>query len=207
MFSFARPDVLVPALQGDGMAFFVGTYPPSLPKDSNGGFLGLFNNPNNSANYDFPPTVAVEFDASRNDWDPSNTIKHVGVDVNNISSVAYTALPDWCFNGTTMSAWVRYDADAGTLSAMLRLDDLPGLLNFYNVSAPVDFRAARLPQQAAVGFSAATGKLVERHQILSWSFESTLVNKAGNKWFRHFCCITSCSFCLAICVVLVIINY
>jgi hypothetical protein len=172
------------------MAFFVGKYPPSLPNDSNGGFLGLFNNPNNSADSDFPPTVAVEFDASRNDWDPSNTIKHVGVDVNNISSAAYTALPDWCFNGTTMSAWVRYDADAGTLSATLRLDDHPGFLSLYNVSAAVDFRAAGLKQQAAVGFSAATGGLVERHQILSWSFESNLTNVAvvnkPAKWLLHF---------------------
>jgi len=160
------------------MAFFVGTYPPSLPNDSNGAFLGLVNNPGNPANTEFPPTVAVEFDAFRNVWDPNNTVKHVGVDINNISSAAYAALPDWCFNGTTMSAWVRYDADAGTLSVTLRLDDQPGLLRLYNVSAPVDFKAAGLKQQAAVGFSAATGDSVERHQILSWSFESTLVNKA-----------------------------
>jgi len=123
-------------------------------------------------------------------WDPNNTIKHIGVNVNNISSAAYTALPDWCFNGTTMSAWVGYDADVGTLSATLRLDDQSGLLSLYNVSAPVDFRAAGLKQQAAVGFSVATGDLVERHQILSWSFESNLANVAvvnkPAKWLLHF---------------------
>ncbi|CAN6381758.1 unnamed protein product [Urochloa humidicola] len=162
--------------QGDGMAFFVGTYPPSLPNDSGGGFLGLVNSLSNT---DFPPIVAVEFDAYRNEWDPQNTTKHIGVDVNSITSAATTALPDWCFNGTTMSAWVRYDADAGRLSATLRLDDhQPGLRSLYNVSALVDFRAAGLPQLGAVGFSASTGDLVEHHQILSWSFESTLVNVA-----------------------------
>ncbi|PUZ48636.1 hypothetical protein GQ55_7G261000 [Panicum hallii var. hallii] len=162
--------------QGDGMAFFVGTYPPDLPQDSNGGFLGLVNNPSNPANTYFPATVAVEFDAFRNDWDPKDTMSHVGVDVNNISSVAYAALPDGCFNGA-MSAWVRYDANASTLSATLRFDDQPGL-GIYNVSAPVDLRAEELPRQAAVGFSAATGDYVESHQILSWSFESTLSNVA-----------------------------
>nr|CAB3488065.1 unnamed protein product [Digitaria exilis] len=177
--------------QADGMTFFVGTYPPTLPQDSNGGFLGLVNNPNNPANTYFPPTVAVEFDALRNTWDPNNTINHVGVDVNSISSVEYTALPNGCFNGI-MSAWVKYDANASTLSATLRFDDLPEL-GVYNVSAAVDFRAAGLPQQAAVGFSAATGDFVESHQILSWSFESTLtsvaaVNKTG-KWLPLF------SFC------------
>nr|CAB3502451.1 unnamed protein product [Digitaria exilis] len=160
--------------QADGMTFFVWTYPPTLPQDSSGGFLGLVNNPNNPANTYFPPTVAVEFDAFRDTWDPNNTINHVGVDVNSVTSVKYTALPDGCFNGT-MSAWVKYDANAGTLSATLRFDDLPGL-GLYNVSAAVDLRAAGLPQQAAVGFSAATGGFVESHQILSWSFESTLTS-------------------------------
>ena len=111
-------------------------------------------------------------------------MSHVGVDVNNISSVAYAALPDGCFNGA-MSAWVRYDANASRLSVTLRFDDLPGL-GVYNVSACVDLRAEELPQQAGVGFSATTGDRVERHQILSWSFESTLTNvaviKKTGKW-------------------------
>jgi len=187
------------------MAFFVGTYPPDVPQDSNGGFLGLVNNPFNPANTYFPATVAVEFDAFRNDWDPKDTMSHVGVDVNNISSVAYAALPDGCFNGA-MSAWVRYDANASTLSVTLRFDDQPGL-GVYNVNAPVDLRAEGLPQQAAVGFSAATGDYVESHQILSWSFESALtnvavINKTG-KWipFRYLyfflfptCCFTTLFF-------------
>ncbi|KAF8702607.1 hypothetical protein HU200_032993 [Digitaria exilis] len=154
--------------QADGMAFFVGTYPPTLPQDSNGGFLGLVNNPNNPANTIFPPTVAVEFDALRNTWDPNDTINHVGVDVNSVTSTVYTALPDGCFNGT-MSAWVKYDANTSTLSATLRFGDLPEL-GVYNVSAPVDFRAAGLPQQAAVGFSAATG---------AFAFDSTLTTVAA----------------------------
>ena len=162
--------------QGDGMAFFVAPYPPTLPQDSNGGFLGLFNNPDNTANAYFPPTVAVEFDAFKNVWDPANTVNHVGVDVNSIVSLAYAALPDASFNGT-MSAWVRYDANASTLSATLRFDHLPEL-GLYNVSETVDFKEAGLPQQAAVGFSGATGDYVERHRILSWSFESTLVSVA-----------------------------
>ncbi|CAO2146639.1 unnamed protein product [Urochloa humidicola] len=165
--------------QGDGMAFFVGAYPTSLPNDSGGGFLGLVNSLGNLTNTDFPPIIAVEFDAFRNEWDPKNATKHMGVDVNSITSAASTALPHWCFDGTAMSAWVRYDANARTLSATLRLDDRqPGLLSLYNVSSPVDFRAEGLPQLGAVGFSASTGDLVERHQILSWSFESTLANVA-----------------------------
>ncbi|TVU46681.1 hypothetical protein EJB05_06231, partial [Eragrostis curvula] len=164
--------------QGDGMGFFIGPYPPSLPQDARGGFLGLFNNRNNPANTDFPPTVAVEFDSFRNGWDPSDTWNHAGVDVNDVKSAAYVALPDGCFTGGgTVSAWLRYDADVSKLSAALQFNELPGL-PLFNVSAAVDLRAAGLPQNAAVGFSAATGDLVERHQVLSWSFESTLSSVA-----------------------------
>ena len=176
---------------------------PGPPAGFRRGLLGLVSSPFNPDNTDSPAaTVAVEFDAFRNEWDPKNTTSHVGVDVNNISSVAYAALPDGCFNGT-MSAWVRYDANASTLSVTLRFDDRPGL-GVYNVSARVDLRAEELPQQAGVGFSATTGDRAESHQILSWSFKSTLtnvavINKTG-KWipFRYLyfflfptCCFTT----------------
>ncbi|WVZ83160.1 hypothetical protein U9M48_030333 [Paspalum notatum var. saurae] len=149
--------------QGDGMAFFVRPYNWSLPpQDSREGFLGLVNNPNNSANTYFPPTVGVEFDTNRNMWDPTNTVNHVGVDVNSITSAVYTALPDGCFNGT-MSAWVKYDASSKNLSVTLGFNDLPQL-GLYNVSATVDLvKDAGLPHDVAVGFSGATRNLTERH--------------------------------------------
>ncbi|KAL6871010.1 hypothetical protein ACP4OV_014858 [Aristida adscensionis] len=160
--------------QGDGMAFFVVPYPASMPQDALGGFLGLLD----TALDGIPPTVGVEFDTFRNlGWDPSGTVNHVGVDANDIRSAAYAALPDAAFDGGAVSAWVRYDAGEGTLSASLRFDGRPGL-GLYNVSAKVDLRRAGLPQNAAVGFSAATGLCVERHEILSWSFESTLASVA-----------------------------
>ncbi|XP_066373958.1 agglutinin-2-like [Miscanthus floridulus] len=151
------------------MAFFMAPYPSTVLQDSNGGFLGLFNNPANMANAYFPPTVAMEFDTFKNVWDPVNTMNHIGVDVNRIMSLAYAALPNASFN-RTMSAWVRYDANVSTLSVTLRFDHLPEL-GLYNVSVTVDFKEAELPQQAAVGFSRAMGDFVKRHQILSWSFK------------------------------------
>jgi hypothetical protein len=177
-------------MQGDGMAFFLGPYPASMPADATGGFLALFNNRGNPANTYFPPTVGVEFDTFRNvEWDPDDTVNHMGVNVNNIRSKAYAQLPDGIFNGA-LSASVRYDAGTSTLSAMLRSDSMPEL-SAYTVSANVDLKAAGLAQDAAVGFSAAIGDFVEEHQILSWSFESTLIGKwlldyvSSN--FFHFC--------------------
>jgi hypothetical protein len=162
--------------RGDGMAFFVGPYPPTMPTDAAAGYLALFNNRDNPDHSYFPPTVGVEFDAFKNlGWDPLDTNCHIGVNVNGIRSIQYTALPDGIYNGV-MSASVRYDAKAATLSATLRFVDPPWQTT-YTVSANVDLRAAGLPQDAAVGFSASIGDLIEQHQILSWSFESTMTGK------------------------------
>jgi hypothetical protein len=156
------------------MAFFVGPYPPTMPTDAVGGYLALFNDRDNPANTDFPPTVGVEFDTYKNArWDPADTNCHIGVNVNSIRSTEYTALPDGIFNGV-MTATVRYNAKAATLSATLQFLDPPGQ-STYVVSANVGaLRDAGLPQDAAVGFSASIGDFIEQHQILSWSFESTL---------------------------------
>ncbi|XP_071680748.1 cysteine-rich receptor-like protein kinase 44 [Lolium perenne] len=152
------------------MAFFVGPYPPTMPTGAFAGHLGLFNDRDNPF---FPPTVGVEFDTFRNpEWDPSNTTCHIGVNVNSITSTQYTALPDQSLNGI-MAASVRYDAKAATLSATLRFIDQPGQ-STYTVSANVNLRGAGLQQDVAVGFSAAIGDYIQQHQILSWSFESTI---------------------------------
>ncbi|KAJ1277023.1 hypothetical protein BS78_05G262400 [Paspalum vaginatum] len=72
-----------------------------------------------------------------------------------------------------------YDAGSRALSVTLAFhDQQPRRRGPYNVTTAVDLREAGLPQDAAIGFSAATGDYVERHQILSWSFESTLAKLA-----------------------------
>uniref|UniRef100_A0ACD5Y2V9 Uncharacterized protein n=1 Tax=Avena sativa TaxID=4498 RepID=A0ACD5Y2V9_AVESA len=163
----------------DGMAFFVGPYPSSMPKDAAGGFLALFNNRENGANT-FPPTLGVEFDAVHNEWDPNGTNNHLGINVNDIRSKEYMPLPDGSFNGI-MSASIKYDAKASMLSGISRLVDPPSEIA-YTVSANIDLRAdVGLPQNASVGFSAAIGDLVEQHQILSWSFETTLTHVTNPK--------------------------
>ncbi|XP_062230093.1 L-type lectin-domain containing receptor kinase IX.2-like [Phragmites australis] len=152
--------------RGDGMAFFIG--PAPLPWDSRSMFLGLFNNPNNP-NAQPPETVGVEFDTNWNEgYDPPNTTDHIGIDVNNITSTKFqrvrsTGLYD------TMSANITYSAGSKMMAVTLQLHDG----SVYKVETEVDFREAGVPQDASVGFSAATGVLTESHQLLSWSFSST----------------------------------
>ncbi|CAN6361769.1 unnamed protein product [Urochloa humidicola] len=157
---------------GDGMAFFVGPFPPSLPPDSDGAFLGLF-----TRNRQRQPTVGVEFDTFWNqgmELEPTDiTTDHIGIDVANISNwrISYTkGLANGSLSAGTMAAGITYDAGSKLMVVTLRLANGTTV----NVQAKVDFKDAGLPQDAAVGFSAATGALIESHQLLSWSFSSSI---------------------------------
>ncbi|CAN6352312.1 unnamed protein product [Urochloa humidicola] len=155
---------------GDGMAFFVGPFPPSLPPDSDGAFLGLFSNLRSRQ-----PTVGVEFDTFWNQWkelDPKDiTTDHVGIDVGSINSISYTKdLANGSLSAGTMAAGITYDAGSKLMVVTLRLANGTTV----SVQAKVDFKDAGLPPDAAVGFSAATGGQIESHQLLSWSFSSSI---------------------------------
>ncbi|KAF8762435.1 hypothetical protein HU200_009397 [Digitaria exilis] len=83
--------------RGDGIAFFVGPFPPTVPPKSNAGYLGLYSNQNLSlSGSGSPSTVAVEFDTYWNqDLDPPGVTDHVGINVNSIHSANYTTdVPD-----------------------------------------------------------------------------------------------------------------
>ncbi|CAL4945815.1 unnamed protein product [Urochloa decumbens] len=166
--------------RGDGMAFFVGPFPASLPPDSRGGFLGLFTNYSDD-NHPSPQTVGVEFDTCSNPGldPPDVTADHIGIDINSISSRSYTKLPNMALSGT-MSASITYDGRSKVMSVSLVRVGEEGPA--YSVKARVDLRDdAGVPSDAAVGFSAATGALVESHQLISWSFTSTDPSKI-NLW-------------------------
>ncbi|KAE8780039.1 Lectin-domain containing receptor kinase A4.2 [Hordeum vulgare] len=74
----------------------------------------------------------------------------------------------------TMTAEISYDNRTGILVARVQMD---GDERIYNVNTSVDMKR-ELPLQVAVGFSAATGFCAELHQVLSWSFSSTIDDDA-----------------------------
>ncbi|KAK8447423.1 hypothetical protein SEVIR_8G070201v4 [Setaria viridis] len=153
------------------MAFFIGPLPSSLPPVSGSPFLGLFSNGNPSPAA--PATVGVEFDTHWDrDWDPKDiaAADHVGIDLNSIRSGSYTKdLAKGDLSGT-MSADITYDGGSKLMVVTLRLAD--GRTR--SIQALIDFRDAGVPQEVAVGFSAATGvDVVQTNLLLSWSFSST----------------------------------
>ncbi|KAK7255849.1 hypothetical protein RIF29_29272 [Crotalaria pallida] len=165
-FSFVinSPD---PGSPADGLAFFIASPDFPLGPTQPGGFLGLFNDQSvNSSNQ----IVAVEFDTyTGNDWDPS--LRHIGIDVNSIVS-SQTAVWNWR-NVDVANVIITYVAHTKTLTATLTY---PSDQASFTLTASVDLKAT-LPESVRVGFSAATGGLVEIHNILRWSFKSTFKSK------------------------------
>ncbi|KAI6699465.1 hypothetical protein NL676_013789 [Syzygium grande] len=154
----------------DGITFYIARFDSVIPPNSSGGYFALFN-PSTAFNTSANCVVAIEFDSFQNQWDPSPD--HVGIDVNSIVSVATVTSSAGINNGSVANAWVSYNSTTFNLSVFLTYADDPVFDGNSSLSYIVDLRTI-LPEQVRVGFSAATGLFVEIHNILSWSFSSTL---------------------------------
>lgn len=159
-----------PGLFGDGISFFVAPFSSYIPYNSSGGFLGLFS-AETALNAYKNQIVAVEFDTYGNPWDPVS--QHMGIDINSIASATTVALPSVNVqSGLPAFATVNYEPNEKNLSVVLtypqsRVNGTTTTLSFL-----VDLRTI-LPEWVRVGFSGATGYLVEQHKILSWTFNSS----------------------------------
>ena len=75
--------------------------------------------------------------------------------------------------GSIVHAWISYYSTTQRLDVFAAYVDISGIGMNSSLSITIDLRNV-LPEWVRVGFSAATGQLVELHQITSWSFTSTL---------------------------------
>lgn len=174
--------------RGDGMAFFLAYYPsPEPPKDSNGGDLGLIAGEGVTGQTIATGKdrfVAVEFDTFSRSYDPS--YDHIGIDINTVREANYTkVLPSNTRLEGNMTAYISFNSSTRMLVASLWFHDHPSVDPAVNVSAQLPDPVTLLPPQVAVGFSAATGLCVELHQIMSWSFNSTLALVKGIRSFMQ----------------------
>uniref|UniRef100_A0A0D3GVX5 non-specific serine/threonine protein kinase n=1 Tax=Oryza barthii TaxID=65489 RepID=A0A0D3GVX5_9ORYZ len=149
--------------RGDGMAFFLGSYPSRLPDRAGGHNLGLTNQTIGNVSTGDDRFVAVEFDTYVNYFDPNATYDHIGIDVNSIVSVTNESLPNFSLIGN-MTSTVDYNNNSRTLSVKLWINETT---TPYTLSSMVDLRRA-LPENVTVGFSASTGIAYEKHQLTSW---------------------------------------
>ncbi|KAF8396165.1 hypothetical protein HHK36_017778 [Tetracentron sinense] len=159
---------------GNGIAFFLAPVGFPIPPNSAGGFLGLFNTTTIDAMSN-NQIVMVEFDTCVNeDWDPP--VRHVGINNNSIASAVYASWDAGLHSGETANAWVTYNATTKNLSVFWAYEKEPKFLTNSTLSYHIDLMKV-LPEWVTVGFSAATGKFVERQAINSWEFSSSLDSK------------------------------
>jgi hypothetical protein len=154
---------------GDGMTFFLSSYPSMLPLKSGGGNLGLHNGDGMNADAK-GRIIAVEFDTYENGFDSSPA--HIGIDINTARASVNTTR----VNGS-MTAIITFNSSTLMLVASLHFDDQPSRASYQVSTQLTNPVSDLLPSEVAVGFSAATGANVELHQIMSWSFSSTLARK------------------------------
>lgn len=153
----------------DGLAFFLSSYPSSIPDLSCGGTLAMFTSPDGNLTY--PSTiVAVEFDTFYNPQYNDTSASHMGIDVHTIYSVVQLDLKANMRRNTTFNACVNYKAATQNLSVFLSNASDP--TRNWSLSYVVDLRKV-LPAKVAVGFTAATGNRTESHSLASWNFSSS----------------------------------
>ncbi|KAJ1382163.1 Legume lectin, alpha chain, conserved site [Sesbania bispinosa] len=163
-------------LHGDGLSFFMAPLDYGIPHNSTGGFLGLVS-PETAFNSSILNQVlAVEFDSFANEWDPNplSEFSHIGINVNSIESVATVG---WKSNvepdGALVRALIRYDSQTKELFVLVSYPGSPvSGEDSATLAHTIDLRTV-LPEWVRIGFSAATGDFIEKHDILFWSFVST----------------------------------
>ncbi|EEF35159.1 kinase, putative [Ricinus communis] len=155
---------------GHGLAFFLAPVGFQIPLNSASGFLGLFNTSTVDSSQN--QIVMVEFDSYPNEeWDP--LVEHVGINNNSLASANYTHWNASYHSGDTANVWITYNSSTKNLSLLWTYQNTSNPLEKTSLSYVIDLMKV-LPEWVTVGFSAATGANGERHQLLSWEFNSTL---------------------------------
>uniref|UniRef100_A0A803NXY5 Legume lectin domain-containing protein n=1 Tax=Cannabis sativa TaxID=3483 RepID=A0A803NXY5_CANSA len=159
---------------GDGISFFIAPFESDIPANSTGGYLALFSPENANDSSQTNPIVAVEFDSYDNPWDPSSN--HIGINVNSIISISNVTWNSSIKDGRVANAWVSFNSITTMLGVFLTYNGTPytGQSTQNQLQYPVDMKNV-LPEKVRVGFSAATGVSFETHNILSWSFTSSII--------------------------------
>lgn len=171
-FSFSVTNVgPVPVSIGDGLAFVIA--PDDHTLGSTGGYLGVMSP--TGLNEPSPPpgnTIAVEFDTFLDVefHDPNGN--HIGLDINNMTSVAVADLGSINIDmktGNLITAWIEYDNIAEILNVSMSYTNQKPSEPILSVETDL---SSYLNEFMYVGFSASTGGSTEIHDVEWWSFSS-----------------------------------
>ena len=118
-------------------------------------------------------SLAIEFDTYDNKSDPDNN--HISVLQDGDANHALTSVtaPLDLNSGSSLNAWIDYDGVSDLLEVFLA--DTTVKPETASLSVNIDL-ASVVGSQAFLGFSAATGGLVNNHDILNWEFATVPPN-------------------------------
>ncbi|CAD6343133.1 unnamed protein product [Miscanthus lutarioriparius] len=168
-----------------GLTFVVAPSRDEPPPGSYGGYLGLTN-----ATLEANPTparnrfVAVEFDTTKQGYDPSDN--HVGLNVGSVVSVKTANLTAFRIatnssNPTNYTAWVEYDGVARHVSVYMGVRGEPKPASPV-LDSPLDL-SEHVPEKAYIGFTASTGTDFELNCILDWTLSIEVIpEKKSTTW-------------------------
>ncbi|GJM90956.1 hypothetical protein PR202_ga07286 [Eleusine coracana subsp. coracana] len=164
-------------LGGHGIALIVAPR-KDFPSGIASQYMGFLNKTSNgnACNHIF----AVELDTILNPDFHDLDNNHVGVDINNLTSVEAATAGYYddvtgefrsltLISGEAMRAWVDYDGAAKRVDVTLAPAGVAKKPRRPLVSATVDLSTV-ITDQAYIGFSSSTGTLSTRHYVLGWSF-------------------------------------
>ncbi|XP_027343325.1 L-type lectin-domain containing receptor kinase VII.1-like [Abrus precatorius] len=166
-------------ITGHGLAF-VFTPSRGVNGTTSAEYLGLFNLSNGGTPQNH--VVGVEFDTVRNE-EEFNDINdnHVGVDINSLHSSTSHEAGYWggkdnkefkvleIKNGENYQVWIEYmhsQLNVTMAEAGKKKPRVPLICSYVNLSEV-------LMDETYVGFSAATGRIVDSAKILAWSFSNS----------------------------------
>ncbi|KAF7848331.1 hypothetical protein BT93_L2089 [Corymbia citriodora subsp. variegata] len=165
-----------PTKYSDGIALFLAPTGFTIPPNSGGGYLGLFN----ASTVDDGPRnriVMVEFDTYGNKQKHYHDSpgQHIGINKNSLSSLVYSKWDPGSHSGNPTNVMVTYNSTSKNLSVFWSFDGELVSLDKKNFSLSYQIDLAEvLPESVAIGISASHGLHGARHIINSWGFTSNL---------------------------------
>uniref|UniRef100_A0ACD5V3J9 Uncharacterized protein n=1 Tax=Avena sativa TaxID=4498 RepID=A0ACD5V3J9_AVESA len=152
---------------GEGMAFMI-TNNPSLPSNSSGQWLGLFNNHTDGAFTN--RMVAVEFDTKKSYKDDLDD-NHVGIDINSIKSNRQYPLSNQSIVLASGSdVWVQIKYNGTSLLFQVTLIQFSTSGHHVTVASRYIDLSRGLLDDIYIGFAGSTGDFTQLNQIKSWKF-------------------------------------
>ncbi|KAL7247409.1 hypothetical protein ACSBR2_002345 [Camellia fascicularis] len=148
-------------------------------------FLGLLNSTNNglASNH----LLAIELDTNKNEQFNDIDNNHVGIDVNNLTSIDSVTASYYSsregknktlqlISGNPKQVWIDYDGVENLLNVTLAPIPSPKP-NRPLLSTSIDLSPILLDSMY-VGFSSSTGEAATNHYILGWSFNKSGTSKS-----------------------------